>query len=100
MQNHLCLRALARRQTLPHLEPRLLPQHHNLEPLEVIELLSPGHLGLVLRVCAVEEFALDVLAVPLLLESGVADRERELDDDGGEGELGERCGVAWDVLVG
>ena len=79
----------------------LLPQSHNLEALEVAQLLSPGLLVQLLCVGAVVPLLIDSRRSPLLLQGTSFGAVRELvDDNAGEREGRERGGVAWDGEFG
>jgi len=85
------------RHALPDLESLLLPQSHNLEPLEVCELSSPGAASATLGPCALSPLLVDVGGFPLLLDGTSTGCERDLvDDNVCEGDVRERCGVAGD----
>ena len=78
----------------------LLPQAHDLEALEVAELPPPGGLLASLSIVAALPLLLNLLSIPLLLERGGAGASGELlDDETGEGEVGERLGVARDDVL-
>lgn len=79
----------------------LLPQPHDLEALEVVQRPALGDPVLVLRPCALAELLLDLGGLPDLLNGTVASTTGELgDDDGSQGQVGERSGVAGHDLVG
>lgn len=64
---HLCLGTSPRaRHTLPDLEPCLLPQHHNLEALEITQLLPPRQLRRALGCGAVVPLAVHLVLLPRL----------------------------------
>lgn len=78
----------------------LLPQTHDLEALEVIELPPPDGLLASLSVVAALPLLLDLLRIPLLLErGGTGASGKLLDDETGEGEVGKRLGVARDNVL-
>ena len=54
----------------------LLPQSHNLEPLEVTQLLPPLTLLSALREVAASPLVLDLVLIPLLLEPCTTDSAR------------------------
>lgn len=83
------------------IKTHLLPQAHDLETLKVVEV--PPLLGLLtlLGELAVVELLLELLGVPLLLESGGAGATGELlKNEAGEGQVRERSGVTGDNSLG
>ena len=81
----------------PLFHTNLLPEAHDLEALEVVEVPPLGLLSALLGVVAVVELALDLLGLELLLEGDSASATGELlDNEAGEGQVGERSGVAGD----
>ena len=81
----------------PLLQTHLLPEAHDLEALEVVEVSPLGLLSALLGVVAVVELALDLLGLPLLLEGNGASSAGELlDDEAGERNARERGGVTGD----
>jgi hypothetical protein len=81
----------------PPFQTHLLPEAHDLEALEVVEVSPLGLLSALLGVVAVVELALDLLGLELLLEGDGASATGELlDDEAGEGQVRERSGVAGD----
>jgi hypothetical protein len=75
----------------------LLPEAHDLEALEVVEVSPLGLLLALLGVVAVVELALDLLGLPLLLEGNGASATGELlKDEASERQDRERSGVAGD----
>ena len=78
-------------------QTHLLPEAHDLEALEVVEVSPLVLLSALLGVVAVVELALDLLGLELLLEGDSASATGELlDNEAGEGQVGERSGVAGD----
>ena len=78
-------------------QTHLLPEAHDLEALEVVEVSPLGLLSALLGVVAVVELALDLLGLELLLEGDSAGAAGELlDDEAGERQAGERGGVTGD----
>lgn len=78
----------------------LLLQPHNLEPLEIAQLLALDTPLPALREVRAGPLALDVVLVPLLLQRRTADASGQLgDDDAGERHVGEFGGVAGDVVL-
>ena len=85
----------------PFLQTHLLPEAHNLEALEVVEVSPLGDLLALLGVVAVVELLLDLLGFPLLLDGGGAGGAGKLvDHETGERDVGERGGVARDRGLG
>jgi hypothetical protein len=81
----------------PLFHTNLLPEAHDLEALEVVEVPPLGLLSALLGVVAVVELALDLLGVPLLLEGGSASSTGELlNNEASERDARERGGVAGD----
>ena len=81
----------------PLLQTHLLPEAHDLEALEVVEVSPLGLLSALLGVVAVVELALNLLGLELLLEGDSAGAAGELlDDEAGERQVRERSGVAGD----
>ena len=81
----------------PFLQTHLLPEAHNLEALEVVEVSPLGDLLALLGVVAAVELLLDLLGLPLLLEGDGASSAGELlEDEAGERQARERSGVARD----
>ena len=81
----------------PPFKTHLLPEAHDLEALEVVEVPPLGLLSALLGVVAVVELALDLLGLELLLEGDSASATGELlDDEAGERQAGERGGVTGD----
>lgn len=79
----------------------LLPEAHDLEALEVVEVSPLGDLLTLLGVVAVVELLLDLLGLPLLLDGGGAGGAGELlDDEAGERDGRERGGVARNRRLG
>ena len=82
---------------VPASKTHLLPEAHDLEALEVVEVSPLGLLSALLGVVAVVELALDLLGVPLLLDGDGASATGELlKDEAGERQARERGGVAGD----
>ena len=78
-------------------QTHLLPEAHDLEALEVVEVSPLGLLSALLGVVAVVELALDLLGIPLLLEGDGASSAGELlDNEAGERQVRERSRVAGD----
>ena len=68
----------------------LLPQLHDLEPLEVVQLPPLLERSALLGPGALVELLLDLVLLPLLRNETNTGATRQLgDDDGGQGELGE-----------
>lgn len=87
--------------TTPSSKTNLLPEAHDLEALEVVEVSPGGDLGTLLGVVAVVELLLDLLGLPLLLQRGGAGSARKLlEDEAGERQVGEGLGVAGDNCLG
>ena len=85
----------------PFLQTHLLPEAHNLEALEVVEVSPLGDLLALLDVVAAVELLLDLLGLPLLLDGGGAGGAGKLvDHETGERDVGERGGVARDRGLG
>jgi len=75
----------------------LLPEAHDLEALEVVEVSPLGLLRALLGVVAVVELALDLLGLPLLLKGNGASSAGELlKNEAGERQVRERSGVTRD----
>jgi hypothetical protein len=81
----------------PPFQTHLLPEAHDLEALEVVEVSPLVLLSTLLGVVGVVELALDLLGLELLLEGDSASATGELlDDEAGERQAGERGGVTGD----
>lgn len=78
----------------------LLPQPHDLEPLEVVELLPPNAPLPALRERAVVPLGLHVRLLPLLLQRRGACSSGDFDDDAGEGHVREIRGVTGNCGLG
>jgi hypothetical protein len=75
----------------------LLPEAHDLEALEVVQVPPLGGLLTLLGEVAVVELALDLLGLPLLLQGDGAGSAGELlENEAGERQNRERGGVAGD----
>lgn len=86
---------------LPFSKTHLLPEAHNLEALEVVEVSPLGDLLALLGVVAAVELLLDLLGLPLLLDGGGAGGAGKLvDDETGERDVRESGGVARDRCLG
>ena len=82
-------------------QTHLLPEAHDLEALEVVEVSPLGLLSALLGVVAVVELLLDLLGLPLLLDGGGAGSAGKLlDNETGERDGRERGGVARDRCLG
>ena len=78
-------------------QTHLLPEAHDLEALEVVEVSPLGLLSALLGVVAVVELALDLLGLELLLKGDSAGAAGELlDDEASERQVRERSRVAGD----
>jgi len=85
----------------PFPQTHLLPEAHDLETLEVVEVSPLGDLLALLGVVAAVELLLDLLGLPLLLDGGGAGGARKLvDDETGERDVRERGGVARNRRLG
>ena len=81
----------------PPFQTHLLPEAHDLEALEVVEVSPLGLLSVLLGVVAVVELALNLLGLELLLEGDSAGATGKLlDNEAGERQVRERSGVAGD----
>lgn len=81
----------------PAIHTNLLPEAHDLEALEVVEVSPLGLLSALLGVVAVVELALDLLGLPLLLEGdGASSTGKLLNNEAGERHAREGGGVAGD----
>ena len=81
----------------PLFHTNLLPEAHDLEALEVVEVSPLGDLLALLGVVAAVELLLNLLGLPLLLDGGGAGGAGKLvDNETGERDVGERGGVARD----
>ena len=92
----LCLGARAElSERLAHFKAGLLPQLHNFEPLEVVQLPPCLELSTLLCPGARGELLVDLVSLPLLLDNANAGSTGELrNDNRGEGEVGERSSVS------
>jgi hypothetical protein len=78
----------------------LLPELHNLEALEVVELLPLLELGALLGPGALGPLLVNLLLLPLLGNETTSGSAGKLgDDDRGERHLGKGDCVAWDGCV-
>lgn len=78
----------------------LLPQPHNLEALKVVELPPPDTPLTALGPGAVVPPALNIGRLPQLLQgSGTGGARELLNDDGSEGDVGDRNGLAGDNVL-
>ena len=81
----------------PPFQTHLLPEAHDLEALEVVEVPPLDGLFTLLGVVAVVELALNLLGLELLLEGDSAGATGKLlDNEAGERQVRERSGVAGD----
>jgi hypothetical protein len=86
--------------TLPS-KTHLLPEAHDLEALEVVQVSPLGGLLTLLGEVALVELALDLLGLPLLPEGNSAGTAGELlDNEAGERDGRQRGGVARDGELG